>query len=242
MRRNWNTTPTRRYDANSWYPVICNLIDTINRSTVARRHFREKYPNLLRLEPLHTIRERNRRGQARAWLSTQETSYRLVQPAFGRLGYPTLEEACDRGGGFVIDDRPNDRENRCFQVLEELTANLYAGFFLQDATPERKVIRNRKAVYHGMATLYKVHKQQRNNRGITVRYTVGEIYLKECIFTKSGFFDAVATYVHESCHAFGGDSSESFSAALTFAMETLLKESQIVSDFNKQWNEVFATN
>ena len=73
-----------------------------------------------------------------------------------------------------------------------------------------------------------------------MRYDVSDIYLKESIFTDGGFFDAVATYVHESCHAFGGDSSESFSLALTHAMEMLLARPELVADYERQWHGVFA--
>ena len=222
MRRYWNTVPTKRIDIGSWYPVVCNLIYTVNQSPSAKRHFRESHPDLLCLQPIRSIRERNRRSQARTWLSNQEKHYKLVQSTFCRLGYPTLEDVCEAHGGFVVDDSPTDNENRCFEVLEGLIGTLYDGFFIQDTVPARKVIRNIRAVYHGMATLHKVRKGKTNNRGLLIRYEVGEIYLKESIFTVGGFFDAVATYVHESCHAFGGDTSESFSSALTYAMELLL--------------------
>lgn len=57
-----------------------------------------------------------------------------------------------------------------------------------------------------------------NNRGIYVRNTVGEIYLKKAIFNKEMFYDALSTYVHEF----------NFSRALTFAMEILLANSDVV--------------
>ena len=240
MRRYWNTVPTKRIDIRSWYPVVCNLINTVNQSPSAKRHFRERYPDLLCLQPICSIRERNRRSQARTWLSNQEKHYKLVQSTFCRLGYPTLEDVCEAHGGFVVDDSPTANENRCFEVLEGLIGTLYDGFFIQETVPARKVIRNIRAVYHGMATLHKVRKGKTNNRGLLIRYEVGEIYLKESVFTVGGFFDAVATYVHESCHAFGGDTSESFGSALTYAMELLLTKHELVEDHKRQWCEVFA--
>ena len=241
MRRNWNTVPHRRIDIDSWHPAVCNLVDMIARSPTATARFREKYPNLLCLRPIHTMHDRNRRSQARSWLSSQETHYRLVQSVFLQLGYPTLEAKCESCGGFVVDDSPTPLESKCFVVLEGLVGTLYAGFFMQENAPARKVIRNQRAAYHGMATLHKARKAERNNRGLYVRYNVGEIYLKESIFVEDGFFDAVATYVHESCHAFGRDSSESFSNALTHAMEMLLSQPEVVEVFRKLWRNAFAS-
>lgn len=235
MRRYWNTVPKERIDIDSWYPVICNLIGSLERSSTASERFRQKYPNLLCLKPVRTTHERNRRRQARAWVSGQEIPYRLVQSAFGKLGYPTLEGKCDECGGFVVDDNPTNDENRYFDVLENLVRVLYADFFLQDHMPERKVIRNYRAAYHGMATVYKVRKGRTNSLGLIVRYDVSEVYLKESVFVEGGFFDAVVTYVHELCHAFGGDASESFSNALTHAMEILLAGTTQVAEYRKRW-------
>ena len=74
-----------------------------------------------------------------------------------------------------------------------------------------------------------------NNRGVYVRNTVGEVYLKKSILKKEMFYDALSTYVHELCHMFGGDSSNNFSQALTFAMEILLANSDVVNSYKEKW-------
>lgn len=86
-----------------------------------------------------------------------------------------------------------------------------------------------------MAKVYRKNKLVLNNRGLTIRYEIGEIYLKKSIFSKNGYFDALATYVHEMCHVFGGDSSNAFSQGLTFAMEILLANTKIIEDYRRQW-------
>ena len=240
MRRYWNSTPKRHIDIHSWSPVISTLIDRISYSPQAMTNFREKYPHLLCLEPIRTIRERNRRGEARAWLSRQEENYLLVQSRFRRLGYETLEEKCEQQGGFVEDDRPNELENRCFELLEMIAETVFAGFFIfEKEKPERRVIRNLSASYHGMAKVFKRSRPLDNAYGLQIRYDIGEIYLKENIFTAAGFHDAVATYVHECCHMFGGDSSNAFSRSLTNAMEVLLVCAMEINAFEQQWLELF---
>ena len=34
--------------------------------------------------------------------------YILVQVSFELLGYPSLEEECEKYGGFILDDNPNE--------------------------------------------------------------------------------------------------------------------------------------
>lgn len=239
MRRYWGSVTHKRIDINSWYPVISNLIHKISESSETRDTFREKYPNLLYLKQLHSIRDKNRRGEARAWLSQQEEKkYLTVQEGFARLGYHSLEDECAINGGFVCDDEPNEKQNKCFEILEDLIATLYKGFFIfMEAKPGRKIIVNERSSYHGMAKTYPMDKVM-NNHGIYIKYTVGEIYLKKISLKKEKFYDALSTYVHELCHMFGGDSSRNFSQALTFAMEILLENSDMINSYKEKWESV----
>lgn len=108
MGRYWGSVPHKRIDIHSWYPVISNLIDRISESPEAVNMFREKFSNLLYQKRLHSIRDKNRRGQARAWLNQQGKKYVTVQERFARLGYHSLEDECAINGGFVCDDEPNE--------------------------------------------------------------------------------------------------------------------------------------
>ena len=49
---------------------------------------------------------KNRRTQALSWLKVQCNRYILVQDSFAYLGYPTLEDECERYGGFSVVDTP----------------------------------------------------------------------------------------------------------------------------------------
>lgn len=240
MRRYWNSVPKKRFDIHSWRNTIYNLIRKISSSTEIADKFRKKYPNLLCLSPVFSIRDRNRRGQARTWLALQEGKYLLVQSDFGRLGYPTLEEICEQNGGFVRNDKPDEKENQCFALLEEFVREVFPEFFpFDEGFPERRIIQNKRASYHGMATLFKKKKVSVNKQGITIRYDVSEIYLKRIIFREEKFYDALSTYIHEFCHCFGGDSSNSFSLGLTRAMEILLSRYKLVEQYKEKWEQLF---
>ncbi len=241
MRRYWNAKPKKRIDIHSWSPVISSLVQKISESQEMTKSFCEKYPDLLSLPAIFTIRDRNRRGQARAWLSRQNKKYLLVQSNFRKLGYKTLEEMCDEAGGFVVNDNASEQEKKGFEILENLIKELYVGFFEWEQNfPERKIIVNEQASYHGMAKVYKKSKPLLNSKGIAIRYEIGEIYLKKAIFSKDSFYDAVATYVHEFCHEFGGDSSNSFSLGLTFAMEILLASTKVLETYGERWQMIFS--
>ncbi len=230
----------KRIDIHSWSSVIDRLIYKIAESPDTIKKFVIKYPNLLCLEKIYSIRAKNRRTQARSWFSKQGSKYTLVKNTFRNLGYSSLEEECEKHGGFVEQEHNlNIQEDCCFEILENTCKKIFNNFFMMDSWPERKIILNNKAVYHGMAVTFKRGKKLVNEKGLSIRYNIDEIYLKKSIFTIDGYFDGLATYVHELCHMFGGDSSDSFSQGLTSAMEILLSNQKYVEDGMIKWKAVF---
>lgn len=160
-----------------------------------------------------------------------------------RLGYDTLENECERHGGFVVDDSVSEViEVAGFQLLEDICKEIFDGYFVLKQWPEHKIIVNDRASYHGMATVYKRKQMILNNYGLYIRYDVKKIYLKKSIFKKDGYYDGLSTYVHELCHMFGGDSSVSFSLALTYAMELLMRNPVIVKYGYEKWCRIFEEN
>lgn len=239
MRRYWNTYPRKNIDIHSWSATVNALIRKVAYSPEVRSVFVNKYDNILCLKKVNSISEKNRRWQARAWLNRQEKKYVLAKDTFKILGYPTIEEECDRHGGFVVDDDADEFQKQCFIVLEDVCKEVFAGFFEFGTIPERKIIINSRAAYHGMAVIYKKKKQLLNTKGIWIRYDIGKLYLKSEIFVADGYYDGLSTYVHEMCHVFGGDSSASFSLALTFSTELLMENQEEVLRGKHKWNQLF---
>lgn len=239
MRKYWNTYPQKKIDIHSWSRTVDLLIRKVSYSSEVTDAFVSKYKNILCLKRLYSISERNRRWQARSWLEQQDKKHILVKDTFSMLGYPTLEEECEKNGGFVVDDNPDDLQEKCFAVLEDVCRDVFRGFFISDSLPERKIITNSRAAYHGMAITNKKRNPLINTKGIRIRYDIGKIFLKSDIFTEEGYFDGLSTYVHELCHMFGGDSSASFSQALTYSIELLIESQEKVLIGKRRWKELF---
>lgn len=241
MRKYWNTLPKKQIDLHSWSNTINLLIKKINSSKEVTQKFVDKYPNLLYQKRITSVASKNRRTQAREWMTQQDKKYVVVKETFRCLGYPSLEEECAEHGGFLEEDKIlNSLEEKCFQVLEMVCDKIFEGFFFTDnLRPERRIIRNKKAVYHGMALTYKNKKTLFNNEGLVIKYNVKEIYLKKTIFNSNGFYDGLTTYVHELCHMFGGDTSNSFGLALTRAMEIMLVNYDEIEKGKLKWKEIF---
>ena len=239
MRRYWNTYPRKKYDIYSWSRTIDLLIWKLVYSPETKAAFHTMYPDLLCVERIHTIADQNMRWQAKAWLDQQSRKYILVKDTFMKIGYPSLEDVCCRDGGPVCDEEPDKLQEKCFAVLEEICREIFPGFFSMDLLPQRKVIINSQASYHGMAVTVKRKQPSFNIKGIRIRYDVRKIYLKSDLFKNDGYYDGLSTYIHEMCHMFGGDSSSSFSLALTYTLEILMKNQEEVLCGKEKWDQLF---
>ena len=242
MRKYWNTYPHKRVDIHSWSWTVDMLIRKMTYSYGVKHAFAARYGNLLCLKRVYSIGEKNRRWQARSWLNQQDKKYILVKDTFRLLGYPTLEEECEKQGGFVVDDNADAIQEKCFAVLEDVCKDIFQDFFIVDSLPERKIITNTRAAYHGMATTYKKRTPLMNTKGMRIGYEIGKVYLKSDIFREEGYFDGLSTYVHEMCHMFGGDSSSSFSLALTYAIELLMGNQDKVLLGKRMWEALFCND
>ena len=239
MRKYWNSYPHKHIDIHTWSMVIDSLIWKVAISEDTKNMFYDRHPDLLCISPVRTISEKNRRSQAKSWLNIQDNHYILVKKTFQAIGYRTLEEECERNGGFVLDDTITDEnEQKYVEILENTVKEIFKGFFILDQWPEHRLILNDKAAYNGMATVFKRNKPILNIKGRYIRYDVGVIYLKKSVFCKFGYHDALATYVHEMCHIFGGDKSDAFSSGLTDAIEFLLKNHERVEIGKRNWEEI----
>lgn len=240
MRRVWLSNRTKRFDFENWSPVLQRLLLNILYSSNCCSEFKQKYPNLLFLEPKLNRLQMNLRQEARSWYNNYRDKYTLVGEPFSVLGYPSLEDECRRNGGLVIDKNVAPGiESNCFTILEDVCKQMFNGFFIADPWPEHKVITNPKATYHGMATLKKNKRKQSNTHHLCIRRKIECVYLKQTIFEPDKFYDGLSTYVHEMCHIFGGDSSENFSLGLTLAMEILLQNTPMVESAHEKWKQQF---
>lgn len=86
------------------------------------------------------------------WLRLSGKKYRLVQEGFSALGYPTLEDVCEKNGGFSILREPLTKEIPLLKLLEEFTAILFKDFFGNEILPsvQDNQKRKRSLVGHGL--------------------------------------------------------------------------------------------
>ncbi len=155
LRSKWYAYPRKRYDFESWHPIVRTLVERVAESAKETKLWKKQHPLLLVAPQVdrRDVIESNRRRQALSWMCQTGVPYRLVQKGFVRLGYPTLEEMCEQDGGFSQVREPIPTEARLIQVLEKVTEEILPGFFGDgEPAPPCKVILSDDASWRGLAT------------------------------------------------------------------------------------------
>ena len=232
--RQWENKKNRR-----WSTVIFDLIRNIARSEEATELFRSRNPHLLCICIPKTMKEKNRRRQAKAWHALYMPDYRLVRQSFTYLKYDILEDVCEWNNGFMVDDRAaSEQESTRYHVLEKLIRETFGGLFAFGSSwPELSVITNPEAIYKGAACLMKKKSQVKNVYGMKIQYDLEKVHMKEQLFRLDSFEEALSTYVHELCHVFGGDASPQFTSALSVSMEILMRNPRRIEQAQRDWRK-----
>lgn len=241
LRSRWYDYPKKKYDFETWYEILNILTEKIANSREYIKKWREKYPALLVAikKNRSDIPAYNKRKQALAWLRHQPQKYRLVQDGFLRLGYPTLEDVCEKAGGFSYESEPEGIEIPLIELLEKAASLLVKPLFGDIRLPPCKVIREKNPVWQGMVNFIPLNNPVDTPSGIKIRYKLSYISLKYYLFVHGGFGPAFSTYLHELSHCFGGDKSANFSSALSFILDEVLANTQVIEAFRVAWDKKF---
>jgi hypothetical protein len=238
LEKYWYDYPDKQDDVKSWYSVVRKLIRKMRQDDTAAAKFRGVYPSLLVCEKPDNVQMRNRKHQALAWKNNNSPDTRLVQDSFSLLGYKNLVDVCEEAGGFNVTRLPTDTENRLLSILRETAMTVLEGFIPD--YPPCYIIDNDSSVYAGTAAIIPRKTKKMNTNGNVVRYDLRHIEIKRGYLVSDKFTDAFSTYCHELCHCFGGDSSQSFSKALTDCLSLVLKKQDAISQGCIRWKQLCA--
>lgn len=235
----WYRYPTKDYDFDSNYPIVCGLIERLSRDQKQVDRFRVSYPHLLVAERVarKDVRRYNRRRQARSWMSERPERFRLVQDGFLRLGYPSLEALCETHDGFNVVREPTPAEREPLSLLEETALQLFGRLFDLPEFPPCRILKNGVGVWMGMAECVPVREANRSGSGWGRRFGLPYIALKQYLLSPGLGGEALSTYLHELAHMFGPDGSARFSHALTEALRISIARAEEIREFQCRWDK-----
>ena len=240
LKNRWYDQPRKQYDFESWHPIIRTLATRVAGSAEEKAAWQTRHPHLLvahQVKP-SDLPNYNRRRQALAWLRMVNTKYRLVQPGFMALGYPLLEEVCEKDEGFAVTREPTDDERQRINVLEAVAQTLLSNFRAEIALPPCKIIQYDAASWQGIANCFPLKKTIPVSARLQLRYRLSQIALKRSLLMEGDFSAVLSTYLHEIAHMFGTDGSASFSKALTELLEITLRHPRLIEFYREQWQHL----
>lgn len=242
FKNRWYEYPRKRYDFDSWYSIVNILSEKIGKSPAEVKKWKKKYPHLLVARKIkkNNIPAYNRRREALSWLRNQDIKYRLVQDGFLEMGYPTLEELCEKNGGFSNAEEPQGHEISLIRHLQNAASILLEGYLDDNMLPPCKVIRGKNTTWQGMANLIPLKRPKETVTGRKIRYKLPYIAIQSDLLVAGRFGEALSTYLHEVAHCFGGDQSANFGHAVSEILTITLNNTLCIEAFRKAWEKEFS--
>lgn len=237
LRSRWREPLPQGIKVGAWGNVVAALVRRIESDRRTHDQWRMDHPGLLVLMPLKrgSVSERNRRAAACAWARSHRADAILVQSAFARLGFPTVERACESADGFPKPSAPDPVLAQRVAILESFVEEHFRALFLDLAAPEVLIMDMRSAGWKGVATVFPESLERWSATGRRIRFRVPRIVMPCQELRLDSPDSALSTYVHERCHVFGGDGSAGFSAALTDAIRCLARAAQQLHGLQSSW-------
>lgn len=244
MRSRWSGRMRKKRNGSrsmeeSVYRIMKTLVANLSYRTDLRNRFQEEYGDRLVCGCDQDVSVNNKH-QAENWFAASEYAAvrKRVDRCFASLGIETLNQLCERNGGYIVSDAPNTLEQRCLSVLFECAQSLFEGLYCYDVFPDCKIIPDDyKGTYEGMAESYRTMEKVRNAYGLTVQRDIREIKIARGLFRKGGFTNVFPVFIHELLHQYGGDCSRQFRKALFIMNEILLDSEEVIREYILRWDQ-----
>ena len=127
------------------------------------------------------------------------------------------------------------QEQQKIEILTAAAEHIVPDLVAEIGTPPCWIIKNNRAVWQGMTSCVPGPLAAVRWRGLRVRYRLPYVAVHEALLRDSTFGDALGTYLHELAHVFGGDSSASFSDALTEMMAAVCGQAKVLEQLQQRW-------
>lgn len=237
LQSKWRASPPRRFAVGSWSNVVTALVHRIATDPDAIQTWKASVPLALVCEPVKRgdVRAGNRRRRSLAWARHTLPGVPRVQAAFAQLGYPLIEDACEQAGGFPPAIAPSVCIQQRIIALETYTESVLGRLFTTSHVPRVEIMNLRGAGWEGIAESTREVKGSWSHTGRRLRRRILKITLDQEAMMADSPFPALATYIHERAHAFGGDESAGFSAALTDAIRFMASAPSALTQLEANW-------
>ena len=238
LERVWSrSAKAGRWDYD-WEETVSHLIRRVAEDSKEVERFRKEYGSRL-VADFPDEEYGNRRKLALAWFgkSVEFGNRRIVFSDFETLSIDSLDSLCREHGGYEQLREANLKEQRYLDILERIAATVFKGYVCYNQFPHCRIITNR-TVNAGSAFSVDMTGGEKNSFGLKVRQEIRTIQLRVELFAQDRFSEAVAVYMHELMHQFGGDGSEAFRKMITLMALQMLREAKQLEEYEKEWKAV----
>lgn len=237
----WCKKRNKASSGPDWSRLIRKMIWKISSDDVLRQnmyeHLKDRY--IADIDSYVIKQDKNKYKTAQNWFFTSKFygTSTLLPYYFVDLGIDTLYDLCEQYEGFDIIHKPDKLQQRRIRILEKMAQNIFSDILCYEELPECKVIANKGTPNEGFARTVNTDNLIRNKIGLKVVNDIRGINLRNQLFDKYAFPKAMAVYIHELLHQFGGDASRQFRTAILAMNYRIMEKAELLEGYEREWRE-----
>lgn len=169
---------------------------------------------------------------------------RIVRPEFQNLGIESIYDLCLKNNGFILEEKPNEKEIQYIQVLEKGAKELFSDIISLDDFPECRILLNEEAPCVGFTKVVKYHNDKRNTYGLKVMRYAKYVCIKRNLILDSkdleseSFDNTFIKFVDILLHTYGSSRSNKMNLMLTALGEFIIKYRAVLDSAREIWNNL----
>ena len=230
----WNEMLSSKYDVDSKYYLICQLVRNVVQDRETAAGFSEKMQECAYIEKKGSDLKRNRQiAETRRWFS-KESGKQLVNPIFRLLGAENLVETyVHKEDGLYTE--PNPVEKRRYMILKEAVRKVVLILEEKDF-PEFVVIRKDDHMFDPLQFSERAYGsiKKRNGR----KYRINKLAMLKKDFEDDSFNLSFIKLADAVLHIYGTSRSVKLNGLLTYMGRYVLEGSEILDRYESQWKKI----
>lgn len=232
MKNRWDEYPKGKYDINTKYYFICQLVRNVVKNEEIKKNFMLKHTDLAFIERKGSDIVKNRLiDETKTWARENNTR-RIVNPIFRLVGASSLLEEYQtiKNMLYVLPNSLEiDRANLLYKSVKEII-----NVSIPDEMPEILIDECADGKSNPLQFAERDLAKAKGRKYI--RFKINKLVFKHEDFADEAFRESFIKMAEAILHVYGSDRSTMLTVLLTHLGQWILDGADVLSEYEKKWN------
>lgn len=231
LERKWDEYPKNRYDIETKYYLICQLVRNVAKDEMVTAEFKDTYNNLVYIERKTDDPIRNKIiDETKVWAKEHNTRH-MVNPVFRLLNACSLVEEYlkIRDSLYKLPGKlEENRANVLFDAVKRIVP-----LQLPDKMPSIVIDESSNEGFNALQFAEKEYVRMKGQ--INKKFRINRLLFRHNDFQDGAYNESLVKMAEALLHVYGSDRSSTLTVLLTHLGEWIIDGEEIVNEYKEKW-------